>query len=61
MFLTIDEANKVFLELYSFDENEIEPINMPFLLVDSSHYEHLVVECDWSRQIVAVFLYNKVA
>lgn len=38
-FLTLDETNKVFIELYSFEESTIEPICDPFFLVDSTPYE----------------------
>jgi hypothetical protein len=57
-FITLDESNKAFIEMYSFEENSIEPICPPFQLADTSHYEHLEVCCSSSRQILAVLLYN---
>ena len=49
VFLTLDETNKIFIEMYSFDENKIEPIVPPFQLADTAHHEHLEVCCSASR------------
>jgi hypothetical protein len=58
-FLTLDETNRVYIELYTFETEEISLMCEPFFLVDSTPYEHMEAIVSSSRQMIAVVLYNK--
>jgi len=60
-FLTLDETNRVYIELYTFEHAEITLLCEPFFLVDSAPYEHMETIVSSSRQMIAVILYNKEA
>jgi hypothetical protein len=59
-FLSIDNQNHIYIELYSFDE-EIELLCDKVFVCDSSNHENFEIKVSPGRDMIAFFLYNNVS
>ena len=59
-FLTIDNHNHIYIELYSFDE-EIELLCDKVFVCDLSNHENLEIKVSPGRDMIALFLFNNVS
>jgi len=60
VFVTMDEANYLYVEVFSF-EDAIERICDRVFICDASQHEHLEVAVNPTREIIALVLFNNVS
>jgi hypothetical protein len=61
VFLTIDDAMYIYLEVYEFGADKIKPICERVFLCDSNRFDRTEIKLNLTRDLIAVILYNVVS